>query len=176
MLLQLLRHLDNLDNFLKKNFIIPTSKRIVCTRIKLNLNWGGSLYFICKPFRSLELFSNPTRQHTLCDERTVKCPWPHESKIEYFIRFLANAARYILAKRESGSNAWIEPIKGHIRHILFSGTQISGIYEHANEIRHYPLWDKLRFLEAPFLTTVTPLDFKKVMQIKLHPDNINRTI
>ena len=176
MQLQLLRHLDNLDNFLKKSFIIPTSKRIICTKIKLNLNWGGSVYFICKPCVRSSCFQIRHDNTLYAIKGQLSCPWPHESNIEYFIRFLANAARYVLAKRESESNAWIEPIKGHIRHILFSGTQISGIYEHANEIRHYPIWHKVRFLEAPFPTTVTPLGFKKVMQIKLHPDNINRTI
>ena len=60
----------------------------------------------------------------------------------------------------------------HDRDIWLSRTQTSAVSEHANKTRHYLLWDEVKFIDQDphwYSRRV-----KKAIQIRLHPNNINR--
>lgn len=48
----------------------------------------------------------------------------------------------------------------------------TGISEHANETRHYTLWDKVKFTDQLQLTD--PWRGEEVIHIKFHTSNINQ--
>ena len=64
-----------------------------------------------------------------------------------------------------------ECIKEHDGDIRLIRTQTSAVSEHANETRHYPLWDKVKFVDRnPHWYTRRD---KEGIHIRLHPNNIN---
>ena len=65
-----------------------------------------------------------------------------------------------------------ERIKEHDRDIPLPRTQSSAVSEYSNATGHYPLWDKVKFTDRdPHWYTRR---VKEAIDIRLHPDNINR--
>ena len=65
-----------------------------------------------------------------------------------------------------------ERIKEHDRDICLSHTQTSAVSEHANATGHYPLWDKVTFIDRyPHWYTRR---VKEAIHIGLHPNIINK--
>ena len=65
-----------------------------------------------------------------------------------------------------------ERIKEHDRDIRLPRTQTSAVSEHANETEHYPLWDKVKFIDPdPHWYTRR---VKEAIHIRPHPNNISR--
>ena len=92
----------------------------------------------------------------------------HENKIEKWIRFLVNAAKYTLAKRE---DAYMNGLRRKKRDIRLSRTQTSAVSEHVSKTRNYPLWDEVKFIDRDphwYSRRV-----KEAILLRLHPNNIN---
>ena len=88
--------------------------------------------------------------------------------MEKCIRFLVNAAKYKLAKRE---DAYMNGLRRKKRDIRLSRTQTSAVSEHANKTRNYPLWDEVKFIDRDphwYSRRV-----KEATLLRLHPNNIN---
>ena len=63
-------------------------------------------------------------------------------------------------------------IKEHGRDIRLARTQTSAVPEHAHKTGHYLLWNEAKFIDRdPHWYTRR---VKKSIQIRLHPENINR--
>ena len=63
-------------------------------------------------------------------------------------------------------------IKEHERDIQLARSQTSAVSEHANNTRHNPLWNKVKFIDCvPHWYTHK---VKEPIHITLHPNNINR--
>ena len=63
-------------------------------------------------------------------------------------------------------------IKEHDRDIRLARTQTSPVSEHANETGHLPIWKEVKFIDRdPHWYTRR---VKEAIQIRLHPNNINR--
>ncbi|KAL9955800.1 hypothetical protein ACROYT_G037181 [Oculina patagonica] len=63
-------------------------------------------------------------------------------------------------------------IKEHDRDIRLARIQTSAVSEHTHNTGHYPLWNEVKFIdrESHWFTRRV----KEVIQIRLHPNNINR--
>ena len=58
------------------------------------------------------------------------------------------------------------------RDIRLSRTQTSAVSEHANKTGHYPLWDKVKFIDRdPYWYSRR---VKEAIHVRLHLNNINR--
>ena len=65
-----------------------------------------------------------------------------------------------------------ERIKEHDRDIRLARMQISAVSEHANEMRHLPIWKEVKFIDRdPHWYTRR---VKEAIHIRIHPNNINR--
>ena len=65
-----------------------------------------------------------------------------------------------------------EQIKGHYRDMWLLQTETSAVSEYANMTGHYPLWDKVKFIDQDphwYSRRV-----KEAIHIRLHPNKINR--
>ena len=63
-------------------------------------------------------------------------------------------------------------IKEHDRDIRLARTETSAVSEHAHNTGHKPLWNEVKFIDRdPYYYTCR---VKEVIQIRLHPNNINR--
>ena len=63
-------------------------------------------------------------------------------------------------------------IKEHDRDIRLAHTQTSAVSEHANKTGHFPLWNKVKFIDRdPHRYTRR---VKEAIHIRLHSNNINR--
>ena len=63
-------------------------------------------------------------------------------------------------------------IKEHGRNIRLARTQTSAVSEHANNTVHNTLWNEVKFIDREFHWYKRRV--KKAIQIRLHPNNINR--
>jgi len=65
-----------------------------------------------------------------------------------------------------------ESIKEHDRDIRLARTQTSAVSEHAHETGHYPICEKVKFIDRnPHWYTCR---VKEAIHITLHPNNINK--
>ncbi len=63
-------------------------------------------------------------------------------------------------------------IKEHDRDIRLARIQTSAVSEHTHNTGHYPLWNEVKFIDRePHWYTSR---VKKAIQIRFHPNNINR--
>ena len=65
-----------------------------------------------------------------------------------------------------------ERIKEHDRDIRLARTQTSAVSEHAHKTSHYPLWNKVKFIDRDLHWYTRRV--KEAIHIRLHPDNIKR--
>ncbi len=76
------------------------------------------------------------------------------------------------ARQERAKQDRIKEHDRDIRDIRLAHTQSSAVSEHANETGHFPLWNQVKFIDRdPHRYTRR---VKEAIQIKLHPNNINR--
>ena len=63
-------------------------------------------------------------------------------------------------------------IKEHDRDVQLARTETSAFSEHTHNTEHKPLWNEVKFIDRdPYYYT---RKVKEAIQMRLHPDNINR--